>query len=494
MIAIERLIESLGNPSDLELQHLYQPDGIEPAGTLLFLSTITNRIEMERLLFIPLQSLVNKENLHPKELVEHPSFRQYSSMGQWIPSDVQSIGAKLFAGHCILLLEGTKEALAIDVADWQHRSITPPETESSLIGPRDAFIENLSVNIALIRARIRHPNLIVRSFTIGHAASNNVTMFYLKGIADPEIVNSLESRLRSIHIDSLLDTTQLSHLIVEKRKWWSPFPLMQSTERPDKTVSALLEGRIAILMNTSPTAIILPVTLTALYQTADDYYFPFLSGTFLRFIRLVGMFMTLFLPALYISITTVNQDILRIQFMLAIAASREGVPYPAYIEVCIMVFLLELINEASVRLPRVIGGTATIVGGLIIGTAAAQAHLISNIMIVITAATAIGSFTTPNYMVGVALRMCSYLLIALSIPLGLYGMTVGTVLIFMALCHLKSFEVPYLAPFNTFFYKDLLRDAMTRAPIGMSAFRPRTYHTNPAKSRRISRKEGEDLL
>lgn len=494
MFAIESLIESLGNPSDLEIQNLYQPDGIQLAGGLLYLTTITNRIEMERLLFTPLQSMVNEKQLHPKDLVNHPLFKQCSSMGQWIPANDKSIASKLFSGHCILLLEGNKEALAFDVAEWQYRSITPPETESSLVGPRDAFVENLNVNIALIRARIRHANLIVRSFNVGQASTSNVTMFYMNGIADPQIVDNITNQINSIQIDSLLDTTQLSHLIVAQKKWWSPFPLMQSTERPDKTVSALLEGRVALLMNTSPTAIILPATLTALYQTADDYYFPFLSGTFLRFIRLIGLFMTLFLPALYISITTVNQDILRIQFMLAIAASREGVPYPAYIEVCIMVFLLELINEASVRLPRVIGGTATIVGGLIIGTAAAQAHLISNIMIVITAATAIGSFTTPNYMVGVALRMCSYLLIALSIPLGLYGMTIGTALIFMALCHLKSFGVSYLAPFDTFLYKDLFRDAMTRAPIGMSVSRPKTYRSSPAKSRRISRKEGEKLL
>ncbi|MCS7463944.1 spore germination protein [Paenibacillus doosanensis] len=493
MISIDELFQPACKPSDLQEQPLYFKDGAAPAGLLVFLSTITNKAKIEELLLTPFQSLANGGNGAFGTPLPPAAFQYFSSIGEWVPGrQRQLLLTKLYAGHCLFLLNGKPEALVVDVSEWQSRSISPPETESSLVGPRDAFIENLETNIALIRARIRHESLTAQSFVIGNLTGTNVTVMHLDGIANRQMVDQIVERIQTIRIDGVVDTTQVANLILEKNKWWSPFPLSQSTERPDKAVSALLEGRIIILMNSSPTAVILPVTLTSLYQTADDYYFPFLSGSFLRFVRLVGLFLTVFLPAFYISITTINQDVLRIQFMLAIAASREGVPYPAYIEVCIMVFLLELINEASVRLPRVIGGTATIVGGLIIGTAAAQAHLISNIMIVITAATAIGSFTTPNYMVGVALRMCSYILIALAIPLGLYGMTLGTAFIFLYLCHLKSLGVPYLAPFDTFLYKDLFRDGLTRAPLLLSRFRPSTYRAD-SKSK-MSRKEGEKLL
>jgi hypothetical protein len=240
--------------------------------------------------------------------------------------------------------------------------------------------------------------------------------------------------------------------------------------------------------------LIFPVTITCLYETSDDYYFSSVVAFLSRGIRLLGLSITLYLPALYVAITTVNQDVFRVQFMLAVAASREGVPYPAYIEVIIMMLLIELINEATVRLPKTIGGTATIVGGLIIGTAAAQSHLISFIMIVITATTAIGSYTAPNYMGGLAWRILSFLIVILAIPLGLYGIVIGTGLIGLFLSNLHSFGVPYTAPFGTFRYKDLFRDALTRASRGMMRFRPSTYSYEAAGKKKLEWQEREDLF
>jgi spore germination protein len=247
-------------------------------------------------------------------------------------------------------------------------------------------------------------------------------------------------------------------------------------------------------MDTSPSVLILPTTILCLYETSDDYYFSSVAAFLIRGIRLLGLSITLFLPALYVAITTVNHDVFRIQFMLAVAASREGVPYPSYVEVIIMMLLIELINEATVRLPKTIGGTATIVGGLIIGTAAAQAHLISYVMIVITATTAIGSYTAPNYMTGLAWRICSFFIVILAIPLGLYGIVTGAGFIGLFLCNLYSFGVPYTAPFGTFRYKDLFRDAMTRASIGMMKLRPSTYSKEAAGKRKLDWLEQEDLF
>jgi spore germination protein len=295
-----------------------------------------------------------------------------------------------------------------------------------------------------------------------------------------------------VKVDILSDTTQLMHLLYTE-KWlaWSPFPLFQNTERPDRAVAAMMGGRIVMLLDNTSTAVIVPVTMGVLFQTPDDYYLPTVSGSFLRLIRFMGLMITIFMPALYISLTSVNQDVLRVQIMLAIAASREGVPYPAYIEVLIMMLLVELINEATVRLPKSIGGTATIVGGLIIGTAAAQSHLISNIMIVITAATAIGSFTMANYILGLAWRICSYFIIMLSVSFGLYGMTIGTAFVLLFLCHLKPWGIPYLAPFDTHNFRDLVRDSLFRVPKRMMKFRPATYSNQAAHMRKL-RMQSED--
>jgi len=255
-----------------------------------------------------------------------------------------------------------------------------------------------------------------------------------------------------------------------------------------------MEGRILLLADTAPTGALFPATITALYQTTDDYYFPSSSGTFIRLIRYIGLVLTLLLPGLYVAVSSVNYDVFRIQFMLAVAASREGIPYPAYIEVLIMMTLLELINEATVRLPTVIGGTATIVGGLIIGSSAAQAHLVSNIMIVVTGAVAIGSFTVANYMIGVAWRICSYALMILAIFWGLNGMAIGLSFLLLYLCHLKSLGVPYLSPFNTLQYRQLFADSLARLPIALNALRPSSYRAAANGAKRQRGQGSEDSL
>ncbi|MBB6733281.1 spore germination protein [Cohnella zeiphila] len=490
MFSIDPFVRTLNNPSDFRRKSFPIPGTEEPAGSILYFTSLVDRELLERIL---LDVLRTAEGADPQEGYE-AGIRLLSAIGSRVELRSEELAAKLYTGHCLFLLDGESEAIAVCIPARQNRAITPPETESSLIGPRDAFVEDLQINLSLIRTRLRDEKLIVKSFVVGTRTRTEVILLYLAEIAERQVLEKVESGLNRMKIDGVTDTSQIGQLLLEKTKWTSPFPIIQTTERPDKAVAAILEGRFVLLMSNSPTGLVLPITLTALYQTADDYYFPFLSGSFLRFIRMIGLIMTLYLPALYVSITTLNQDVLRIQFMLAVAASREGVPYPAYIEVSMMAILLELINEASVRLPRVIGGTATIVGGLIIGTAAAQAHLISNIMIVVTAATAIGSFTTPNYMVGIALRMWSYLLIILSVPFGLYGMVLGTAVLFLYLCQLKSFGVSYLSPFDTFRYGDLFRDALFRAPIQKRKKLPATYRQKSRAVRRFDPKEGENRL
>ncbi|WP_165452686.1 spore germination protein [Paenibacillus thalictri] len=518
MFAKEDLQAALGHPPDLIIRPL--PDGYGLPGFAAFLSTVTDTARIAQLLS-PLPQSSDSESRHTNDVPakqsdpssggvlriggqenkkvagkesNHDLPQHLSILGNYYPLHLKKMSLQLFAGHCLLILEEQNRYLAIDAAKWSQRSVMTPEIESSLIGPRDSFVEHIEANLSMIRFRIRHEHLTVESLTIGETTQSQVMIVYMKGLAKPHLIEQIRYRLSGIQESGFLDTTQLGQIILDRPKWLTPFPLMQSTERPDKTVASLLEGRIAVLMNTSPTAVILPVTMTALYQTADDYYFPSLPGTFLRLIRFIGLLMTLYFPALYVAVTSVNHDVLRIQFMIAIAASREGVPYPAFIEVIVMMILLELINEATVRLPKVIGGTATIVGGLIIGTAAAQAHLISNIMIVITAATAIGSYTIPNYMLGVALRLCSYLLVVFSVFWGIYGMAVGSALILFYLCSLKSMDIPYLAPFSTFMYSDLLRDSLIRAPQALSLLASRTYKVKLKPSGRSPRKEGEKLL
>ncbi|MEK8132110.1 spore germination protein [Paenibacillus filicis] len=464
------LVRDLGRPADLKIDWVRIPGQEEPQAAVIALESITDRNLLYTKLIDPIQN----------EWVSKASQNQGHSLpgtlsvnGRAVPLSSDAMAAALFEGEALFLMHNRSEAIAVAMPNWNNRSVSEPERESTLIGPKDTFIEDLFVNISMIRRRIRDKALSVEEFIIGQSSKSKVMILSMRGLVNEKALEEFRQRLSAIRMDEVLDTTQIAYLVVDQK--YTPFPMFQATERPDKAVSALMEGRFIVISDTTPTVLILPVTMTCLYETSDDYYFPSISGTFLRWVRLIGLAITLFLPALYIAITSINQDMFRIQFMLAVGASREGVPYPVYVEVVIMLILIELINEATVRLPKTIGGTATIVGGLIIGTAAAQSHLISYIMIVITATTAIGSYTAPNYMVGLAWRLCSFALVLLAIPWGLYGIVVGAGLIGMYLCSLESFGIPYTAPFSTFRYRDLFRDGLTRAAYRAFSAKPSTY-------------------
>ncbi|UJF31289.1 spore germination protein [Paenibacillus hexagrammi] len=485
----EELAEFMGNPVDLQVHYVAHTDVDNPEALLVFLETITDGNLIHNRLLVPL--LESSNRIHDKDtpFLKRPSVESLWSLGSLIRISFESITQNLFEGKCVVLYQGCSRGLAVEACDWHNRSVTQPERESSLIGPKDSFIEDIGVNVSMIRRRIRHHTLRFEEYTLGTTSRTKVMIGYMDGLVNRKALDMFKQRLKGIHIDMLLESSQIGALTSGQR--FSPFPMYQLTERPDKATSAIAEGRFIVMTDTTPTCLILPVTMTCLFEASDDYYFPSISGSFLRFTRMIGLAITLYLPALYIAVTAVNQDMFRIQFMLAVASSREGVPYPAYIEVIIMLLLIELINEATVRLPKTIGGTATIVGGLIIGTAAAQSHLISYIMIVITATTAIGSYTMPNYMVGLAWRLCCFFLVLLSIPWGLYGIVVGSAMIGLYLSHIDCLGVPYAAPFVTFHYKDIFRDALFRAPLSLVKKRPSTYSKEAKGTTRNSSEGGE---
>ncbi len=483
----------MGNPPDLKVHLLPTTQEKDPQAAVLYLSSITDGSRINELFLKPLLNHYTEQGKwqDPAELMFIDDSPLY---GTSVKKDISSIALELYSAKCVLVASKRKEAIAADVSLWNDRSVNSPETEHSLTGPKDSFVENLDINISMIRRRIRHEDLHIESLTIGTKSRTTVNLIYMNNLVNRAALEQLKQRLDAVEMDVLLDSSQLGQILTNTRKSINPFPLFQTTERPDKVVAAVMEGRILLLADTSPTGILIPTTVTALYQTTDDYYFPALSGSFIRLVRLTGLFVTLFLPGLYVSISSINYDVFRIEFMLAVAASREGVPYPAYIEVLIMITLLELINEATVRLPKVIGGTATIVGGLIIGTAAAESHLVSNIMIVITGAVAIGSYTVANYMIGVAWRVSSYTLMVLAIPFGLNGMAIGSAFILFYLCHIKSMGVPYLSPLSTLQLRELFRDALLRVPLAMNPFRPAVYSPAAKGTRRAKLRKSEDLL
>jgi spore germination protein len=375
----------------------------------------------------------------------------------------------ILSGDTMLLIEDIPSALIIATRFWPARGVSEPSGETVIRGGRDGFTETIRFNTALVRRRIKDSRFKIKPKSIGTRSKTDCAIMYIDDIVNKDILESLMERIENIHIDAVLDSGYIEQLIEDDS--WSPFPQIQSTERPDVVSAALYEGRVAILVDNSPFALIIPGTMAALFQTPDDYYQRWINASMLRIIRFLGIFIGLIMPALYVAVTSFHTAIIPTRLAYSIAASREGVPFPAFVETFIMEIALSFLIEAVVRLPKAIGSTIGIVGGLIIGQAAVSAGIVSPIMIIIVSITAIASFITPNYEVSSALRLARYFLIVAASIVGLYGIALGLIIILIHLVKLKSFGVPYLSPLVHPHKKDF-KDMFIRAPLKNFKQRP----------------------
>jgi len=377
--------------------------------------------------------------------------------------------SSILDGATVLFLEGADEALVIGTESWKERNIEEPSTEALVRGPREGFTEKIETNVGLIRRGIRDVNLHFKSYTIGRRSRKPLMIAYIQGIIQPKLVEELERRLDSLDIDDAPESGIVEQWIEDS--FLSPFPQLLHTERPDKVMSALLQGKAAILLDGTPFALILPTTFVSLIQSPEDYYERWWIGSLLRILRYIAMFLSLFFPALYIALVSYHQGMIPFKLAFSIASAREGVPFPAVIEALLMEGTLELLREAGIRLPKPIGQTIGIVGGLVIGEAAVRAGVVSPIMVIVVAVTAVASFSIPSYSAGITFRILRFATMLAASVLGLFGMVLAFIMISLHLARLKSFGVPYTAPFAPIFGDDW-KDLIIRAPITFLKRRP----------------------
>lgn len=395
-------------------------------------------------------------------------------------SDLKEINAMpeginaMLSGETLMFIDGLNSAFVIATRAWASRGVTEPSSETVIRGSREGFTETIRFNTALVRRRIRDTRLKTVHKTLGARSKTDTVVLYIDDIVNKNVLNQLNTRLDAINIDAVLDSGYVEQLIEDNK--WSIFPQIQSTERPDVVAAALYEGRTAVLIDNSPVAIIVPATLPNLVQSADDYYQRWMYSTFVRIIRLIGITASLMLPALYVAVTSFHTSIIPTKLAYSIAASREGVPFPAYVEAIIMELSLALLMESALRLPKAIGATIGIVGGLIIGQAAVAAGVVSPIMIIIVSITAITSFMIPNYEITSAFRIIRFLLIIAASIIGFYGIMLGLIILLIHLVELKSFGISYLSPMVTPNITDF-KDMFIKFPINYMKKRPKYMKT-----------------
>lgn len=385
-------------------------------------------------------------------------------------TDPHETALRIAEGLCVVLIDSVPSALACNVQRWAQRSPEEPSTEPTIRGPKEGFVESLRVNTSILRRRIADPRLHIEERRLGRITRTLVAISYVQGIARPSIIEELRSRLDRVDIDSIQESGQLEELITDAP--FSPFPATARTERPDRIVGALLDGRIAIIVDGTPFVVIVPATFTMYLTTPEDYFEHAYSGTVIRLTRLLSLVISLLLPSLYVAVTTFHQELLPTPLILSIAAQREGVPFPAFVEALIMEIMFELVREAGIRLPRVIGPAISIVGVLVLGDAAIRAGLVSPIMVIVVAATGIASLGTPSFSLAISIRLLRFVFLALAASLGLFGIAIGMLTLYAHLTALESFGVPYMSPIAPVIDSDL-KDTIVRVPWRKMKRRPR---------------------
>ena len=352
------------------------------------------------------------------------------------------------SGNCILFVDTINVAFDIDVKGFKQRSVEAPNNEVIIKGSQEAFVENLRTNTSLLRRIINNENLIIENMVIGDISKTKLAICYMNNIANPKLVNEVKYRLNNLELDSIFSSGQLEQLI-EDNDYYG-IPSLISTERPDKSATFLMQGRVIILMNGTPYATIAPAVLIDFLSSPEDLNLKVIFANFLKLIRLFAYFITLLAPAFFIAITGFHQELIPTELLLSIFASRENVPFPIIFELLLMEISFELIGESSLRVPGPVGSTLGIVGALILGDAAVSAHIVSPILIIVVAITGLSSFAIPDFSFSFHLRVYRFLFIFLGYISGFLGIGLGLFLYISMLCSIKSFGVNFTAPFSPY--------------------------------------------
>lgn len=410
--------------------------------------------------FIYCESLVDKKQINQfiipqlEKIAQKHQYRflkeeidKYQQDLEWTPLEVsegfESISLEIFNGNLVLYFPKSFTFFSVSASNKPNRSTEQSNYETSIRGPRDNFIEDISTNVALIRKRLRHPTLSYQTLTLGKRTQTQIGILYLKDVVNLEILNNILECLTLIDIDGVVSSTQIQEMV--SKQSLSIFPLCGDTARPDFAVECLLQGRVVIIIDGSPIVIIAPVTITFLIKAAEDSHFNFLTVSFARFYRWVGFLLAVFLPGFWMALLAYHQDQIPFPLLATVTVARSGLPFPAPLELIIVLFLFEMFREAGQRLPSPLGQTLSVVGGLIIGDAAIRSAFISPSVIVITALSAIAGYTLVNQLLAGAVSILRGFVLLCSILMGLYGFMLGGFVIVLYLSRLRSFGIPYLA-------------------------------------------------
>nr|WP_244226741.1 spore germination protein [Paenibacillus protaetiae] len=427
----------MGNSSDLIIREAVISAGHQQAA-VVYLDGMVDNVQLQQSVITPLLNRIQGEHITLAEIKE--SILESIDV-KFIYSFRQSLD-QLMDGSVLLLINGHKLGLAIPLPGWEERSITESQIQTVVRGPRDSFNETMRTNTTLIRRRIKDPNLRVVSIKVGHPSKTDVTVVYLEGKADAALVQQMLDKLRNSKQHHVLESEYLEEILLADQPK-SIFPTIYNTDRPDSIARAIMAGRIAFVTDNTPFVLFAPAFFTDFLASAEDRSQSVVFSRLVLWLRYISLCICLLAPSVYIALTTFHQDMLPTQLLLSLAAQREGIPFPAFVEALIMEITFEILREAGIRMPRTVGQAMSIVGTIVVGQAAVEATIVSAVMVIIVSITAISSFVIPAYSMSIPIRMIRFLFMGLAASFGAYGLTIGVLLLIVHLCSLKSFGNPY---------------------------------------------------
>lgn len=403
--------------------------------------TLINNFILKRLLLLKKKELNNLENILPN-----------SNIKEIKKAEILDYANK---GFLIII---TKKIYASELRADLDRGVSTIDSELSISGPKDSFSENFNTNLGLIRRRIKSSELYVEDIEIGRSSKTKVGILHMNHIANPELPKRIKEVLQQIDVDGIIDSSYLKTTLEGKKNF---FPTVMMSERPDKSAMALLEGKVIILVDMSPYALILPTFFIDFFHTVDDYYQKSSNTTFIRIIRLFAFLIAIFTPAIYIAVTTRNYDLVPLPLLFVLKAGRTFVPFPAYIEALFMIICFEILKESDLRMSATSGSAVSILGGLILGDAAVSAGIVSPIMIIVIAISSIAGLIFTSIELVNALRAYKIGLLILGTLLGIYGVILGGIFMIYKIMTIKIFGMPYLSPIIPF-EKNEIKDSIIK--------------------------------
>lgn len=429
---------------DFESRRLHTMGGAEL--WLCWLDGMVNTADVSELVIRPLTDGERFRGLKsPAEVLTAAERGLVYAVGGHRRTGTGELVSDLTNGSCALIVPGS--ALCFQLRSPFHRSVEAPQGEKTMLGGKDAFVETLRINTALVRSRLRTPRLKLRQTVLGRKSRSNLAILWLDGVAAPDVVDTLFARLDEIDVDGLLQAGSLTEEIADNPR--TPFPQVMHTERSDVFAMALLDGRVGLIADGLPLGFLVPGSLPGMMLSAEDQAQHFLVASALRLLRWGALLLTLFLPAFYVAMAMYHQEMIPIKLLLSVIQSKQDVPFPTSAEILGMLIAFELLQEAGLRLPDSIGQTVSIVGALIVGQSAVEARVISPIAVIVVALAGIAGYTIPNQDLSGALRLCRFLLVIAAIAAGMFGLVTAGVALLWHLCSLESFGRAYMAPLSS---------------------------------------------